>query len=202
MFAMIIDRATDFDSGQSERPTRSGAADAAENGFSYLDVLIATTLLMVGVMALLGAMTTAVTVTSQSQQQALAKQVATSTMESIFSARDVGAATFAQVANNANNGLPGGNLPGGIFVTNSNPVYPLAGVDGIYGTADDSAGQTAIPQMTRTIAITDISTPNNANNLRQIVVSVSYKYSNLTFSQSVTSYMANYQTLNPGTSGN
>ena len=175
-----------------------------QSGFTVLDVLIGTTILMTGVLALLGAMTSAVVVTSQSQQQLQAKQFCTSTMESIFSARDVGIATFAQVANTT--------TTGGIFLTGTVPIYNGTGPDGIIGTADDSYGPDGLPntaddlkpvdQFQRQITITDISTPSTANNLRKITVTIFYKYSSLTFSQTMTSYMANYNTLNPGTSGN
>jgi type II secretory pathway pseudopilin PulG len=170
------------------------AAAGSEGGFTYIDVLIAIAILMTGVVALLSAMTAAIATSSRGQQQLLAKQYATSTMESIFSARDINnpkITSFAVIANDT--------TAGGIFLTGTTPIYGSTGVDGISGTADDGWGPngapgggddlTPIPGFSRSIVITPVST-----GLISVTVTIFYQASGLTFSQSLTSYMANYNT--------
>ena len=165
-----------------------------ESGFSLVDVLIAISVLMVGILALLSAMTVAVVGTTQSTQQATAKEYAVSTMESIFSARDINnpiITSFSVIANNT--------TTGGIFLTGPQPIYNSAGCDGVIGTKDDSWGPdctqgtsddlSPVPGFTRQITITSVQT-----NVIQIVVTITYQANGHTFSESLTSYMGNYNT--------
>src|SRR5215469_16988006 len=94
------------------------SAGGSESGFSYIDVLIAIGILMTGIIALLSAMTAAVATSGRGQQQLMAKQFATSTMESIFSAQDINNAnitSFAVIANDT--------TAGGLFLTGVTPIY-------------------------------------------------------------------------------
>jgi len=185
------------------------AGDGSEAGFTYIDVMMAIGIMTIGSLGLIMTMTTAMVTTTQSQQQAVAKQFATSTMESIFSARDInnsaitsnGLLNFSAIANVSN---------GGIFLDGFNPVYvvntntagqivPASGADGIMGTADDSTSTgspvTAYQDYQRKIVITNISNNNNGTiNLLKIVVTIQYKMNNLTLQQSMTSYLADYNT--------
>jgi len=171
-----------------------GVSDG-QAGFSYIDVLIAIGILMTGIVALLSAMTAAVATSGRGQQQLLAKQYATSTMESIFSARDINnprITSFAVIAN-----TPG--TTGGLFLTGRQPIYGSTGADGIIGTADDGWGPDGsqgtaddlnpINGFSREIAIAPVSA-----GLISITVTIYYQTSGLTFSQTLTSYMANYNT--------
>jgi hypothetical protein len=171
-----------------------GSAGGNEGGFSYIDVLIAIGILMTGIVALLSAMTAAVATSGRSEQQLLAKQFATSTMESIFSARDINnpkITSFAVIANDT--------TPNGLFLTGVTPIFDSTGADGIIGTADDGWGPdgkkgtaddlTPVNGLSRKIEITPVSP-----GLISITVTIYYQSSGLTFSQSLTSYMANYNT--------
>jgi hypothetical protein len=156
----------------------------------------------IGMLGLLMTLTMAMVATTQGQQEVVAKQFATSTMESIFSARDINnpaITSFAVIANNTTSG--------GIFLTGYNPIYvttnslgqvvPATGANGIVGTSDDGIGTgvTAYPGFMRSITITDISNNSNGTiNLLRIVVSIQYKVNNLTLTQTMTSYLANYNT--------
>jgi type II secretory pathway pseudopilin PulG len=173
--------------------TRHPAA-AAQAGFTYVDVLIAIGILMTGIVALLSAMTAAIATSGRGQQQLIAKQYATSTMESIFSARDINnpkITSFAVIANDT--------TAGGLFLTGVQPVYNSTGKDGIIGTADDGWGPdgiqgtpddlTPVPGFTRTITIAPVST-----GVISITVTITCQSMGLTFSETLTSYMANYNT--------
>lgn len=176
--------------------------EQSEAGFSYVDVMIAVTILMVGVMAMLSAITSGMVMTTTSQQQLAAKQYALSTVEAIFSARDLDTLGFDAVGN-----VGDATIPGGVFLSGDRPFHSTAGPDGIIGTADDAAGPDgvvgtsddtpAVDGFSRQIVITNIPDPDRpgaAISLRQIEVTVSYKLGNGQNQETMTSYVANYRT--------
>lgn len=122
-----------------------------ERGFSYLDVMFAIMILLVGVMALAAAVTAAVVRTRDMEQRQKAKQYANSTLESIFSARDLENLGWNAIKNV--NTCTGGSTAG-VFLCASGPLYPEPGPDQIIGTSDDTG--TAVQGFTRRIVITDI----------------------------------------------
>ena len=112
-----------------------------ENGFSYLDVMVGMVILLIGITALVSAITASVLRSRETQQQLMAKQIASSTLESIFSARDIatinkidGWPTVGNVGSNPN----ASGTPQGIFMTGFRPIREDAGYDGVVGTADDA----------------------------------------------------------------
>src|SRR5215467_3368315 len=181
---------------------------SSESGFSYIDVMMAITILLVGIVSLLATMTIGLVTTGRGQQQLVAKQYVTSTMESIFSARDLNnpnIPNFAVIAND-NTTVTYGPANSqvttkGIFLTGKQPIYNSTGNDGIIGTADDGYGPdgksgtsddlTAVSGMQRQITITQVST-----GVIQITVTIFFQVSGFTFQESMTSYMANYNTQN------
>jgi type II secretory pathway pseudopilin PulG len=187
---------------RSEINDNQEARLGTQSGFTFIDVLMAIAVMTIGMLGLLMTLTMAMVATTQGQQEVVAKQFATSTMESIFSARDINnpvITSFAVIANNTTSG--------GIFLTGYNPIYvttnslgqvvPASGANGVVGTADDGTGTgvTAYPGFMRSITITDISNSSNGTiNLLRIVVSIQYKVNNLTLTQTMTSYLANYNT--------
>jgi type II secretory pathway pseudopilin PulG len=127
-----------------------------EKGFSYIDVMIAVVVLLVGILALLSAITGAVFQSRGQEQQLNAKQVATSTMESIMSVKEttdlVGQLGWIRIGNvGSNPNAAGANQ--GIFVTGFQNVRTDAGPDEVIGTADDAGAQ--VPGFQRRIVITD-----------------------------------------------
>ncbi len=129
----------------------NGKSDA---GFSYIDVMVAIVILMVGILALLSALSGSMVQARGHEQQLLAKQVATSTMESIMSAKEtdplrLGWNSIGNVGSNDNQG---------IFLTGFQPVNVEAGPDEVVGTADDTG--TTMPQLQRRIIITDVCDPD------------------------------------------
>ncbi len=155
----------------------------SEQGFTYIDVMIAIVVLLVGILALLSAITGAVFQAKGQEQQMSAKQIATSTMESIMSVKetDNGRLGWKRVGNVGSN--PVNTVPQGIFMVGFQPVKPNAGLDQIIGTADDSG--TDIPGFQRRIVITDecdatrpspnCSAPGNFDvTIRSVVITVTY----------------------------
>lgn len=174
----------------------------SEAGFSYVDVMIAVTILLVGVLAMLSAITSGMVMTTTSQQALAAKQYAQSTVEAIFSARDLEALGFDAVGN-----IGDTSIPGAVFLTGDRPFYPTAGPDGIIGTADDSAGPDGVvgtsddsplvDGFSRQITITNVPDPDRpaaAISLRQIDVSISYRMGNGLYREQMITYVANYRT--------
>ncbi len=155
----------------------------SEQGFTYIDVMIAIVILLVGILALLSAITGAVFQSKGQEQQMDAKQIATSTMESIMSVKETDTDQFGwkKVGNVGSN--PVNSVPQGIFVVGFQNVKPNAGPDEIIGTADDTG--TDIPGFQRRIVITDecdttrpspnCAAPGNFEvKIRSVVVTVTY----------------------------
>jgi prepilin-type N-terminal cleavage/methylation domain-containing protein len=115
---MTADRAVRF----QPRPQR------LQRGFTLLEVLISMVVLTIGLLAVMATIATAVWATQSTQEDMIAKQIATEAMESIFTARDNSQLNWSAIANTG---------AGGIFVATPMPIY-TAGTDGIIGTADDT----------------------------------------------------------------
>lgn len=128
-----------------------------QSGFSYIDVMIAIVILMVGVLALMAGIAGGVIQSRGQQQQMLAKQVAGSTMESIMSVKETDPARLGwdAVGNVGSNVVNG--VARGIFVNGMQNVTDSAGPDEIFGTADDTG--TPMQAMQRQIIITDQCDP-------------------------------------------
>lgn len=131
----------------------------SESGFSYIDVMIALVILLVGVLGLLSGITASIVQTRSQQQQLVAKQIATTTMESIMSVKEtsdpsrLGWNAVGNVGSNPVNGVPQG-----IFPTGFQNVLINAGPDEVVGTADDTGAQ--VQGMQRRIVITDLCDPD------------------------------------------
>ena len=176
-------------------------------GFSYIDVMIAITILMVGVMGLVGAITNGINMTTRSATALAAKQISSSSMEAIFTARDLdpnnnfGWDAIGNVGDAA--------VPGGLFLAGRQNIYPTAGRDGVIGTADDSWGADGVsgtaddaaasapaPGMQRQIIVTglvDPARPTAPITLRQIDVIIFYNAGTTERQETFTSYIANYR---------
>ncbi|HMJ07777.1 MAG TPA: hypothetical protein VK468_02150 [Pyrinomonadaceae bacterium] len=130
----------------------------SEAGFSYIDVMIAIVILMVGILALMSGLAGAVLRSKGQEQQLAAKQIAASTMESIMSVKETDTATMGWMAvGNVGSNLDPLNNPHGIFVTGLQNVRADAGPDEVMGTADDSGA--VLNGFQRQIVITDICDP-------------------------------------------
>lgn len=132
----------------------------SQEGFSYIDVMIALVILLVGVLALLSGITASVAQTRSQGQQLLAKQLITTTMESVMSVKetDPNRLGWGALGNVGTNPHPVTGVNQGIFVIGFQPVTTDAGADEVIGTADDTGA--AVPGVERMIVITDLCDPD------------------------------------------
>lgn len=133
--------------------------DTSESGFSYIDVMIALVILLIGVLALLSGITGSIIQTRGQEQQLLAKQIVTTTMESIMSVKETDPARmgWSAVGNVGTNPDPTTGVNRGIFVVGFQDVRTDPGADEVVGTADDTGS--VVSGVRRQIVITDVCDP-------------------------------------------
>jgi Tfp pilus assembly protein PilV len=206
---------TETNSNRSSRRRQEGEA-----GFSLVEVMISAVILTIGLVGVLGVFGLAVKANQTSQQDMIARQVASEAMESIFTARNTSQLTFAQINNVANGGIfangaqslmcagPTYGIVGvagdtASCTTASGAVCPNGGVqcltepgpDGIIGTADDVI--LSLSNYTRTIAITQLTTgtpPTVIPTLVQVTVTITYYVPNSTIAKTyvLEEYISSY----------
>lgn len=180
----------------------------ANAGFSVIETMIAVLVLSVGILGLAAMLADALAYMNMSQMDYIAQQKAAETIESIYTARDMGQATWSSICN-----VGSSVCTGGIFLTGAQPLC-YAGADGILGTADDyssgaclgpadsfllpgSSGTfSSAPQKVplsnysflRTITISNTS----VSNLRQIQVLITYRAARFTRSYTLTANISNF----------
>ncbi len=103
-----------------------------ESGFSLIEVMISMVVLAIGLLSVLAMLGVTMAATQTSQEDMIARQVASETMESIFNARNTSQIGFTAINST-------GATPPGIFIPTQNMPLLCAGPDGILGTADDAA---------------------------------------------------------------
>jgi len=131
--------------GMIRRKRAPGSDKRSEIGFTLIEVMISMAVLTVGLVSLLGVFGLALAATQTSQEDMIAKQLANESYESIVTARNTSQINFDQIQNVGSTNCPiTGASSCGIFLVGAQPIYN-AGLDGIYGTADDaSAGEQAL----------------------------------------------------------
>jgi len=185
----------------------------SENGFSYIDVMIAIVIMLVGVLALASALASNMIRSYETDKRIVAKQLALSSIESIITARNIqrqgtveGWKSIGNIGNNVDNGVPKG-----IFVNGWAPIREELGWDGIAGTADDACGSGAAcnvpgrpannsPEMKgfeREIIVTDVQdserpTPPNPITRRRIDVKIKYYTKGISREQTVSTMLTDY----------
>ena len=106
-----------------------------QRGFSLLEVMFAMVILAVGMLAVLASLGIAIGANATSQEDMIARQLASEAMESIFNARNTSQLGFTAINNTT-------AVPPGVFLPAA--LQPkCAGPDGILGTVDDVACKTA-----------------------------------------------------------
>jgi hypothetical protein len=183
-----------------------------QDGFSLLETAIAIAVLTFGVLALAAILTQGVMHLSTVQYNLIAKEKAAEAIESVFTARDTRALSWAQIQNLSNGGvfLDGPqfmNLPGpdGLISTGDENL-PSAGPDGVAGTADDGPGleMIVLPGPDNLLGTADdelralgdftreIQIRNLGPNLRQLVVIVRYRVGRLQLDYTLTTLISSY----------
>lgn len=159
-----------------------------ESGFSLIETIIAMIILTVGILATISAISFSLLYIQESEKITFAKEYARSTMETIFSIRDLELFddNVADGTYNWNTIVVKTDTNSGIFLKDWNPIRENPGADGIFGTADDACSATAacvvggvtnnspvVEGYQRKIEVTDIS-ENGIVRKRYIVVRVRY----------------------------
>lgn len=184
-----------------------------QSGFSYIDVMIAIVIMMVGVLAMAGALAANIVRSMESEKRIMAKQLALSTIESIMSAKEIerpGVVDGWDSIRNVSSSVPTGQI-NGIFVTGYTPVRAEAGWDGVYGTIDDACAGTGpcavsgrpsntselLRGFQREVVITDVPdserpSPANPITRRRIDVNIKYFVNQAIRQQTSSTIIANY----------
>ena len=184
-----------------------------QSGFSYIDVMIAIVIMMVGVLAMAGALSANLIRSMESEKRVMAKQLALSTIESIVSAKDIerpGVVDGWDSIRNVQTSLPAGDI-NGIFLTGYNPVRLDEGWDGVAGTVDDACSGSGACTVTgrpdntsalvngfqRQIVITDVAdserpSPPNPVTRRRIDVNIKYFVNQATRNETASTIITNY----------
>jgi type II secretory pathway pseudopilin PulG len=187
--------------------------DRGQAGFSYIDVMMALIIMMIGILAMVGALSANIVRSLESEKRTAAKQLALSTIESIVSAKEIertGVVDGWPSVRNVLNPAPAGE-PNGIFLTGFNPVRTDLGWDGVAGTIDDAcsnSGACVVPGrpdntsplmngFQRQIVIADVAdperpTPPNPITRRQIDVTIRYFVNQATRTETMSTMVTNY----------
>ena len=117
---------------------------ANQKGFTYIEVMCAMVILLIGILGQLSALSWCILRQNELEEQNMARQIASSTLESIFAARDLGKATGLSNWETINTTDLSSQ---GIFVPGWNAVRQSGGKDGIQGTKDDACGSDPVCQV-------------------------------------------------------
>ncbi len=163
-----------------------------DEGFSFIELIVALSILMVGLLGLAQVFYFGMAIVGTSSSQLIAREKAREAIESVHTARDTRVITWAAIRNAAAPDCavwPNTTGNGGGTFLNGEQNMLAPGPDGLVYTADD-AGQEMTPGpdntlgtgddvpmvgFTREVAICDI---DGNPNLRQIAVTIRYNGSN------------------------
>lgn len=181
-----------------------------QSGFSYIDVMIAIVILLVGVLAMLSALTANLVRSYETEKRVIAKQMALSTVESIISAKEIARAGVIEGWDSMRN-VTGGPAPDGIFLNGFNPVRQELGWDGVAGTVDDACSGSGtcthpvsgvvnssplVGQLQREIVISDVldseRPPPNPVTRRRIDVTIRFFVNGLTRQELASTIITDY----------
>jgi prepilin-type N-terminal cleavage/methylation domain-containing protein len=162
------------------------ARGGEERGFSLIEVMVAMSILLIGLLGLAQVFYLGLSLVGTSSSNLIAREKAREAIESVHTARDTHTITWAEIRNDAGPACGDGLEANGGGVFNNGALDLLApGPDGLVNTDDDAgsemtpgpdnipgnADDTPLVGFTRQIEICDVE-DNDA--LRQIVVTVRY----------------------------
>jgi prepilin-type N-terminal cleavage/methylation domain-containing protein len=195
---------------RTPRRTMAARKGRSAAGFTLIEVMVSIVVLTVGLVSLLGVFGLAMATTQSSQEDLIAKQLASEAMESIITARGTTQLSWNQIQN-----VGAGTNPDGIFLTGAQPIdlpgstygvvgtsdnggpetLRLPGPDGIVGTADDVI--LPLTNYTRQIQISAVTdgSGNISTDLRSVTITVSYQNPRLRTTKNfiLNSYISEYR---------
>lgn len=172
-----------------------------ENGFTYIEVMCAIVILTIGILAQLSALSLSILRQREAEQQTIARQIASSTLESVFAARDLSKSGETVTWDSINNSDVNSS---GLFLPGWNPIRQDSGKDGIQGTNDDACDYGSdctvgsytnsspfVDGFERRIVITDVQESGTFIKKRRIEVSIRYFVGQLQRQQTLATVVAN-----------
>lgn len=173
------------------------ATRAKQSGFSLVEVMIAIAVMSIGLLAVVGAIATAVANTQSAQEDLIARHKALEALESIYTARNSQQIPFTSINNTGSGGIFKSGAqslmcagPDGLVGTTDDVActtfggttcphggvecWVLPGPDGVLGTADDQT--MSLANFKRTITISQVLLSNGTVNDNMIAVSVAVTY--------------------------
>jgi prepilin-type N-terminal cleavage/methylation domain-containing protein len=180
-----------------------------EGGFTLIETMIAMVVLSIGILSLAAMLASSLAFMSASQFDYIAQQKAAAAVESIYTARNLGQATWSTICN-----VGSTVCAAGIFVNGAQPLCD-PGPDEISGTADDFTGTVCSgppdaiwsPGATGTFSSLPIKVPlttysfqrtitiaafPNVANLRTITVLITYRAGRFQKSYTLTAQISNF----------
>jgi pilin/secretion family protein with methylation motif len=176
--------------------------NSSENGFSLIEVMIASGILATGVLSLVGVFVMGLEHLRSSTPSLIAREKAREAVESVHTARDMRIITWNAIR----------NVPdGGVFLAGEQPLK-VPGVDGLMNTADDGALEVQLSPgfdnilgssddvsmplhgFTRQIEITELLDENDMPNvdLRQLRVTIRYRVGDTWHAYTLITYISSY----------
>jgi prepilin-type N-terminal cleavage/methylation domain-containing protein len=189
----------------SMRRTVRDVMDQPADGFSLIEVIVATGILATGLLSLAGVFSLGMIHMAGSTPALVAREKAREAVESVHTARDTGILAWDKIRNTPAPGvfLTGAQplkTPGADGLVNTADDGPAleqqrtAGADKILGTADDLLEP--LTDYTREIQISDMFTNGSTTivnpNLRQIKVIVRFKVSGFWRTYTLTTYVSSF----------
>ncbi len=168
-------------------PVMHAARADGEGGFSLLEVVVAMSLLLIGLLGLAQVFYVGMSLVGTSSPNLVAREKAREAIESVHTARDTHTITWAEIRNEDAPVCGAGLVAnGGGAFSNGDLTLRAAGPDGLVNTEDDTGVEASpgpdnilgnrddvmMTGFTRQVEICDIA-GNDA--LRQIVVTIRYK---------------------------
>jgi prepilin-type N-terminal cleavage/methylation domain-containing protein len=152
-----------------------------QQGFTLIEAMISMVILAFGVLSLAAVYSQGLFYAQLGQMDYIASKKAEEAVETIFTARDTGLLTWAQIQNVS--GVTG--TDGGVFLDGPQPLLD-PGPDGLVGTADDEVTNLN-PEMTRQIQIVPVP---NESNLRQITITIRFQVGRMQRTYTLISYVS------------
>jgi type II secretory pathway pseudopilin PulG len=175
-----------------------------ESGISLIEVMVATVIVTVSLMAIAMTMTSGASAMFVTQEQLIAKQKAKETLEAAFASRSTTDLDFDDLESQSKGGIfvEGWQAlhqmgPDGIALTNDDADEPietikLVGPDGALGTSDDQVRQ--LTNFERRIFFTPVMLKPDLEDpdIRMMTVEVRFKVNQQWFTVSVHSYISRF----------